>query len=224
MISVFESSSSSVHQPRLPCQAGLPYLAVRDRRNGSKGEATSTSALANTSSQKDSIFSKAFFAWTTRNASTRSMPFNMTTSRFLHYQLDPKISQGTRTATSWTPVAEAKKRRTTCRRLQQAALLAWDLMSGTRKGLTIMVMATTTAPCMVAGIADLPGLRANATMTGEDLRRLMLPGSRRSGVRTGTGALLRLQMVMACHLHQHTCHADPTLSCRLIVARPYRHL
>lgn len=140
----------------------------------------------------------------------RLMPFNMTTSRLLHYLLDQKISQGTRIAMNWTPVAEAKKRRTTYRRPQQAALLVWDLMSGTLKGLTTAVMATTTARCTVVGIADLLDLHAHATMTGEDLRHLMLPGSRRSGARTGTGAVLRLQTVMACHLHLHTCHADPT--------------
>lgn len=94
-------------------------------------------------------------------------------------------------------------------------------MSGTLKDIITAAMATTTARCMVAGIADLLDLHAHATMTGEDLRRLTLQGRHRSGARTG--ALLHLQTVTAYRLHQHTYHVDRTSSCPLTVARPYRH-
>ncbi|KAM0705364.1 hypothetical protein Q7P35_008154 [Cladosporium inversicolor] len=90
------------------------------------------------------------------------------------------------------------------------------------QGVTTAAMAITTVLCTVAGIAGLLDLHAHATTTGEDLHHLILPGRHHSGARTG--ALLRLQTAMAYHLHQHTCPAAPTSSCRLIVARPYRHL
>jgi diadenosine tetraphosphate (Ap4A) HIT family hydrolase len=80
-------------------------------------------------------------------------------------------------------------------------------MSGTLKGHTMAVTATTTAQCTVAETADLLDLQDRATMIEEDLHHLMLPGSLHSGVRKG--ALLHPQMVMVYHHHLRTYHVDP---------------
>lgn len=132
------------------------------------------------------------------------MRCSTTTSRFIRYLREPRTSPGTKTVTSWIPVAGARRKRRTFRLLQQVVQLAWALMSGIRKGHTTAAMATTTAPCMAAETVARLDLHA-ATMTGEGLHHPTLPDPR-NGARIDD--LLPLQMVMGYPHRQHTCPVD----------------